>query len=495
MPSKKDIEGLNKQQKSSGSQHSRSVANSGPPSYYSATMPKTPPRSVAALSEASFVSSSAPPSSKESKVSSRHAPSTASTKHHKAPSKASEVQKKDDRLRGQSVWNESDVYAGGDDGGPGEQSHHGDSEPAKSNHGSTHGGRRTREQSHHGDSEPAKSNHGSTHGGRRTREQSHHGDSEPAKSNHGSTHGGRRTREQSHHEDEGGDGDGERHYGMPQESSPDAESVGGGGQPYFAEPINDGTMSQGSGHRKPRGWQRDGTPSKAKSIIMSGSGRYEKKKDGSSKSMISGRQKGGENDNREDKTPSESGKIKTYSESGKNKTASESGKVKIPSESGKSKTYSESGKGKTPSQSEIGDMEPPELMGNGGSDYGGSQTGSRRGGQGYDEKQGKKVAFSSADNPAQPLDDIQECEPDFEGFDVPGGGRGTKPQVRSTMWKAAASFLREPDEHDSLNDVPRGRVLTDKYVHIRKASGYKPQEKPTTGEIENRKKIAHSWGK
>ncbi|TGO68559.1 hypothetical protein BOTNAR_0023g00380 [Botryotinia narcissicola] len=498
MPSKKDIEGLNKQQKSSGSQHSRSVANSGPPSYYSATMPKTPPRSVAALSEASFVTSSAPPSSKESKVSFRHAPSTASTKHHKAPSKASKVPEKDERLRGHSIWNESDVYAGGDDGGPGEQSHHGDSEPAKSNHGSTHGGRKTREQ--------------------------------------------------SHHEDEGGDG--ESQYGMPRESSPHAESVGGGGQPYCAGSINDDTRSQASDTRKPQGWERDRTHSRANSIIISGNGRYEKKKDGSSKSMISGSQGGGEKDSRKDKTPSESGKnktpsesgrSKTYSESGKSKTPSESGKIKRPSESGKSKTPSESGKGKTPSQSgrsdtkpsksirnggsddggsqsgsqsgshrgvegndredktpsqsEIGDIEPPELMGNGGSDYGGSRAGSRRGGQGYHEKNGKKVAFSSAGNPAQPLDDIQECEREFERFDVSGGGRGTGRQVISTNWQAASHFLRKPDEYGSINEVPRGKVLTDKDVHARKAKGHKPREEPKRKDLEKREKIAHSWGK
>ncbi|TGO15372.1 hypothetical protein BTUL_0041g00570 [Botrytis tulipae] len=536
MPSNKDIEildALYKQQQSSRSQHSRRVSNAGPPSYYSATMSKTPPGSVAALSEASFVSSSAPPSSKLSKLSSRQAPPTASMIHYKAPSKASEVPEKDERLRGHSAWNGSDVYAGGDDRGPGEQSHYGD-------RGSIQLGR--------GDD-------------RIPQEQPHRRDSGSAKSYHGSTHGDRRTREQSHHENEGGDG--ERHYGMPRESSPRAESVGGGGQPYYAESINDDKRSQGSGIGKPRGWQRNKTPSEAKSITISGNGHFVRKKDGSSKNdgrdgkrserdnggSQSGNPRGKERDSkRNSKPPSESGKGKTPSQSGKSDIkpsksirngGSDDGRSqtggqmggerdnggdgKLPSEPGKGKSSSQSDRGsvnpsnpikyggsqsgsqsgverndrkdKTPSQLGRGDIEPPESIRNGGSDYGGSQTGSRRGGEGNSGGDGKKVAFSSADNRAQPLDDIQECEREFERFNVSGEGRGTGGQVISTNWQAASDFLRKADDYESIKHVPRGKVLTSKEALVRKASGTKPQVETKFRELEARRKVARSWGK
>ncbi|TGO40239.1 hypothetical protein BHYA_0040g00480 [Botrytis hyacinthi] len=134
----------------------------------------------------------------------------------------------------------------------------------------------------------------------------------------------------------------------------------------------------------------------------------------------------------------------------------------------------------------------------GGRDDGGSQSGSRRGGEGNDGRDGKKIAFSSANsNQAQPLDDIPEHPSNFGGsYYSDDEDRETGGPVIRTRWQAGAHFLRDTDKDFTieLEDATRGlkQVRSDGFVR-RKVKGEPRKSIDPKVPVDN-DQIAEDWG-
>ncbi|THV54499.1 hypothetical protein BGAL_0025g00190 [Botrytis galanthina] len=433
-----------------------------------ATTPRTPPRSVA-----SFASSSAPRSSKPPKVSSRKAPSTTSTKPSKAPSN---VVKKDERLRGHSVWGGSE-YARGDDGEHDDQSRYEDAQPFQSGHRGRD--QKSRGQSHR-ERSPEPSDYSEEYDKRTIRRSEEEGwCGEPTEMSYCSAENDRETVRQSDH------GGSTRSYHRNRDDREPREKLPRGDR-ESAKSNHGGTQGERKSRKQPHreGSYREESPIPSNSGRGDNRGPREKLPRGdreSAKSNYGGTQ--GERESRKQAYREES-PIPSNSGRGDNRRRDRE----------QSHNKDEGRDGKPPSKSGRNSIKPEKPITDGGSDDSRSR---REGDRGRD---GEKNAYSGADkNQAQPLNDIPESCDDSSGSSYSDDeDRGTRDPKVTTNWQAAGDFIRKSKNFESVRDVPKGKVLASKSGFVRRPKNKKPnveREEPKRQTQDARLKTARTWGK